>query len=153
MRAAVVAVTAGLALTACGGSSGGSGSASSGGSADAATATSAKALGGMDALVTAAKKEGTLNVIALPPDWANYGAMLKAFTDKYGIKINSALPDGSSADEINAVTSQKGQDRAPDVLDVGASFALQAAAQNLTRRATGTTTTAASSRSAATPRR
>jgi putative spermidine/putrescine transport system substrate-binding protein len=123
-----VVVTAGLALTACGSS--GSGGSSSGG--NAATATSAKALGGMDALVTAAKKEGTLNVIALPPDWANYGAMLKAFTDKYGIKINSALPDGSSADEINAVTSQKGQDRAPDVLDVGSTFALQAAAQNLT---------------------
>ena len=130
LRTAVVAVTAGLALTACG--SGGSGSTSTGGGTDAATATSAKAMGGMDALVKAAKAEGTLNVIALPPDWANYGAMLKAFTDKYGIKINSALPDGSSADEVNAVTSQKGQDRAPDVLDVGASFALQAAAQNLT---------------------
>jgi ABC-type Fe3+ transport system substrate-binding protein len=130
LRTAVVAVTAGLALTACG--SGGSGSNSTGGNTNAATATSAKAMGGMDALVKAAKAEGTLNVIALPPDWANYGAMLKAFTDKYGIKINSALPDGSSADEVNAVTSQKGQDRAPDVLDVGASFALQAAAQNLT---------------------
>ena len=85
----------------------------------------------MDALVKAAKKEGTLNVIALPPDWANYGEMLKAFSDKYGIKINSANPDGSSQDELDAVTSQKGQDRAPDVLDVGTSFAKQAAAQNL----------------------
>ena len=66
-----------------------------------------------------------------PPDWANYGEMLKTFGDKYGIKINSANPDGSSQDELNAVTSQKGQDRAPDVLDVGTSFAKQAAAQNL----------------------
>ena len=133
LRAAVVAVTAGLALTACGSSGGGSGSSGTSGSgAKAATATSAQAMGGMDALVKAAKAEGTLNVIALPPDWANYGAMLKAFTDKYGIKINSANPDGSSADEVAAVTSQKGQDRAPDVLDVGTSFALQAAAQNLT---------------------
>jgi ABC-type Fe3+ transport system substrate-binding protein len=130
LRAAVVAVTAGLALTACGSSDGGTGG--TGGGTNAATATSAKDVGGMDALVKAAKAEGTLNVIALPPDWANYGAMLKAFGDKYGIKINSALPDGSSADELNAVTSQKGQDRAPDVLDVGASFALQAAAQKLT---------------------
>jgi putative spermidine/putrescine transport system substrate-binding protein len=127
---AVAVVTAGLTLTACGGSDGGS--SSGGGGSDAATATSAKALGGMDALVKAAKAEGTLNVIALPPSWANYGAILDAFTKKYGIKINSALPDGSSADEVNAVTSQKGQDRAPDVLDVGASFALQAAAQKLT---------------------
>jgi ABC-type Fe3+ transport system substrate-binding protein len=129
LRTAVAVVTAGLTLTACGSSGGGS---SSGSGKDAATATSAEDLGGMDALVKAAKAEGTLNVIALPPDWANYGAMLDAFTKKYGIKINSALPDGSSSDEINAVTSQKGQDRAPDVLDVSASFALQAAAQNLT---------------------
>ena len=34
----------------------------------------------MNALVAAAKKEGTLNVIALPPDWANYGNIIKAFT-------------------------------------------------------------------------
>jgi ABC-type Fe3+ transport system substrate-binding protein len=132
LRAAVVAVTAGLALTACGSSGGTSGtSGTSGGGANAATATSAQALGGMDALVTAAKKEGTLNVIALPPSWANYGAMLKAFTAKYGININSANPDGTSQQEIDAVTSQKGQSRAPDVIDVGGSFAVQAAAQNL----------------------
>ena len=128
LRTAVAVVTAGLTLTACGSSDGGS---SSGGGKDAATATSADDLGGMDALVKAAKAEGTLNVIALPPDWANYGAMLDAFGKKYGIKISSALPDGSSSDEVNAVTSQKGQDRAPDVLDVSSSFALQAAAQNL----------------------
>ena len=63
--------------------------------------------------------------------YADYGEMLASFTKKYGIKINSANPDGSSQDELTAVTSQKGQDRAPDVLDVGSSFALQAAAQNL----------------------
>ena len=77
----------------------------------------------MDALVAAAKKEGTLNVIALPPDWANYGDILKAFTAKYGITINSANPEGSSQDEINAVKQLGTQDRAPDVLDLGQSFA------------------------------
>jgi putative spermidine/putrescine transport system substrate-binding protein len=129
LRAAIAVVTAGLTLTACGSDDGGSGSGDGG--ADAATATSAEDLGGMDALVKAAQEEGTLNVIALPPDWANYGEMLKAFGDKYDIEINSASPDGSSQDELNAVTSQKGQDRAPDVLDVGTSFAKQAAAQDL----------------------
>ena len=59
-------------------------------------ATSAEDFGGMDALVDAAKKEGQLNVIALPPDWANYGAIIKAFSDKYGIKVNSAQPDAAS---------------------------------------------------------
>ena len=47
-----------------------------------------RGLGGMDALVAAAKKEGTLNVIALPPDWANYGEVIKAFEAKYGIKVD-----------------------------------------------------------------
>jgi putative spermidine/putrescine transport system substrate-binding protein len=42
-----------------------------GGGAKAATATSAQDLGGMDALVKAAQKEGELNVIALPPDCPN----------------------------------------------------------------------------------
>jgi ABC-type Fe3+ transport system substrate-binding protein len=130
LRTAVAVVTVGLTLTACGSNDGGS-SGGSGGGSEAATATSAEDLGGMDALVKAAKAEGTLNVIALPPTWANYEEMLKTFGDKYGIEINSANPDGSSQDELDAVTSQKGQDRAPDVLDVGTSFAKQAAAQDL----------------------
>ncbi|MEK6438014.1 ABC transporter substrate-binding protein [Pseudonocardia sp. T1-2H] len=104
-------------------SSAGSSSSASGGNAWA-TATSAQAGGGMDALVAAAKAEGTLNVIALPPDWANYGNIIKAFSDKYGIKVDSANPDGSSQDEINAVKQLGTQDRAPDVLDLGQSFAL-----------------------------
>jgi len=122
-------VTAGLTLTACGGDDAGSGG--GGGGSDAATATSAEDVGGMDSLVEAAKAEGTLNVIALPRDWANYGEMLDTFSEKYGIEINEATPDGSSQDELNAVESQKGQDRAPDVLDLGTSFAQQAAAQDL----------------------
>ncbi|WP_248704026.1 ABC transporter substrate-binding protein [Curtobacterium sp. MWU13-2055] len=83
------------------------------------TATSAEASGGMDALVKAAKAEGQLNVIALPPSWANYGKIIDGFTKKYDIKVNSANPNGSSADEVAAVKSQKGQSTAPDVLDLG----------------------------------
>ncbi|GAA2639159.1 ABC transporter substrate-binding protein [Paractinoplanes durhamensis] len=89
----------------------------------AATATSAADLGGLDALIAAAKKEGELNVIALPPNWANYGEIIKAFGTKYGIKVNSAQPDGSSQDEINAANQLKGQDKAPDVFDLGGSVA------------------------------
>ena len=37
----------------------------------------------MDKLVEAAKKEGALNVIALPPDWANYKEILDGFKSKY----------------------------------------------------------------------
>jgi putative spermidine/putrescine transport system substrate-binding protein len=89
----------------------------------AATAASAADLGGMDALIAAATKEGQLNVIALPPDWANYGEIIKAFGDKYGIKVNSAQPDASSQDEINAANQLKGQGGAPDVFDLGAAVA------------------------------
>jgi putative spermidine/putrescine transport system substrate-binding protein len=89
----------------------------------AGTATSAADLGGLDALIAEAKKEGQLNVIALPPDWANYGEIIKAFGTKYGIKVNSAQPDGNSQDEINAATQLKGQDTAPDVFDLGVSVA------------------------------
>ena len=134
LRTAVAVVTAGLTLTACGGSGdggSGSGNGGGGGDGDAATATSAEDFGGMDALVEAAQEEGTLNVIALPRDWANYGEMLDTFSEKYDIEINEANPTGSSQDELNAVESQKGQDRAPDVLDLGTAFARQAQAQDL----------------------
>jgi putative spermidine/putrescine transport system substrate-binding protein len=90
----------------------------------AAQATSAADFGGMDGLVAAAKKEGELNVIALPPDWANYGTIIKSFADKYGIKVNSAQPDAASQDEINAANQQKGRSTAPDVFDLGQSVAL-----------------------------
>jgi len=94
-------------------------------------ATSVADFGGMDQLIAAAKKEGALNVITLPPDWANYGEVIKTFSDKYGIKVNSDNPDGSSADEITAVKTLKGQDRAPDVLDLGIAFAISGAGENL----------------------
>jgi putative spermidine/putrescine transport system substrate-binding protein len=121
-------VFAAFALSACGAAPAAQTAA---GGKNAATATSAGDLGGMQGLITAAKKEGTLNAIALPRDWANYGAVIDGFTKKYGIKINDENPDGSSQDEINAITSRKGQGRAPDVVDLGSSFALSAAQQGL----------------------
>ncbi len=132
LRTATVLAVATLALSACGGGDdGGSGGSGSDGGADAASARSAEDLGGMDALVEAAQAEGELNVIALPPDWANYGEIISTFEEEYGITVNSASPDGSSQDELNAVESQRGQDRAPDVLDLGTAFARQAQAQDL----------------------
>ena len=87
-------------------------------------ATSAADFGGIDGLVEAAKKEGALNVIALPPDWANYANIIKTFSDTYGIKVNSAQPDAASQEEINAANQQKGKSSAPDVFDLGQSVAL-----------------------------
>ena len=120
----VAALTVGAALT-------GITPSTAGAAVDPTKATSAAAFGGMAGLIKAAKKEGTLNVITLPADWANYGTIINDFSKKYGIKINSENPDGTSAEEITAVTTEKGQSRAPDVLDLGTSFAISAASQGL----------------------
>jgi putative spermidine/putrescine transport system substrate-binding protein len=82
-------------------------------------------------LVAEAKKEGHLNTIALPPDWANYKAQLGGFPKKYGIPITNNNPDGSSAQENQAIVSLKGDQRAPDVVDVGPAFAVQGTQQGL----------------------
>ena len=128
-----IAATAavGSLILAAGCSSGGGSNSSGGGGKDVSTASTVSAAGGMNALVTAAKKEGTLNVITLPSNWANYGTIMKDFTAKYGIKINDANPDGSSQDEINAMNQLKGQSRAPDVLDMGTAFAVKADQEGL----------------------
>jgi putative spermidine/putrescine transport system substrate-binding protein len=118
IRSLGVAVAAVLVVAACG-SSNNTSTASCG-----ASSASAADCGGMDALVAAAKKEGKLNIIATPPDWANYGASIDAFQAKYGIKITSANPNGGSQDEIDAVKNLAGTSSAPDVLDVGLKYAL-----------------------------
>lgn len=125
MGLASVAVSAVLALTMAGCSSD-SGSTDSGSApdVDASTATSAEDFGGLDGLVAAAKAEGELNVIALPDTWANYGQIIQAFEDEYGITVNSASPDVSSAEEISAAKNLAGQDTAPDVFDLGPAVAL-----------------------------
>ena len=81
------------------------------------TATSAGA-GGVDAVCAAGKAEGTLNTIALPPDWANYGQMMTDFTAKYGIKIANDQPDVDSQTEINTAKQLAGTGRQPDVFDL-----------------------------------
>ena len=75
----------------------------------------------MAALVKAAEQEGTLNVIGLPPTFANYGAILRAFSKKYDIKISASDPYGSSQQEISAV--KRGGSQAPDVVDVQSQLA------------------------------
>jgi putative spermidine/putrescine transport system substrate-binding protein len=92
------------------------------------TAAAASSGGGLSAadletLVAAAKKEGKVNLIALPDSWADYKDNLADFKTKYGIAFNVANPDGSSSDEITAVTTLKGQDTQPDSVDVSPAFA------------------------------
>ena len=118
---AAAATVVALSLAAC---SGGADASSSTGGDKAATATDVASAGGMDALVAAAKKEGSLNIIATPGDWANYQEIFDGFTKKYGITINPSQDSASSQEEIDAAKKLKGQDTAPDTFDIGSSVAL-----------------------------
>jgi len=118
-----------IALAACSSSSDASDGASDSAS-DAATATSVADFGTFADLETAAKAEGKLNVIALPRDWANYGAIIDLFKETYPeIEVTEQSPDVSSAEEIQAAETNAGLDTAPDVFDVGLTVALQSTDQ------------------------
>ncbi|MEO5321925.1 ABC transporter substrate-binding protein [Mesorhizobium sp. CC13] len=85
-------------------------------------------------LVDAAKKEGMLTVIALPHDWCNYGEVIEGFKAKYsGIAVNELNPDAGTADELEAIRSNKGNtgSQAPDVVDLGLAFAPAATKEGL----------------------
>ena len=49
----------------------------------------------MKELVAEAKKEGKVNVIALPHDWANYGESISTFKKKYGLAMDETNPGGT----------------------------------------------------------
>ena len=51
----------------------------------------------MAELIKEAKKEGQVNAIATPPEWANYGEVDSTFRKKYGMKLTVDNPEGSSA--------------------------------------------------------
>jgi len=87
--------------------------------------TTASQGGGLAGLAAACKKEGQLNVIALPHYWANYGDMITAFAKTYGVKIDEANPEGSSQEEIDAAITNKGTNRSPDVFDIGLAVAVK----------------------------
>ena len=66
----------------------------------------------------------TVNLIALPDEWANYKGILQSFRDKYpGVDNPVADPDASSADEMEAVETLAGQDNMPDNVDVSPAIA------------------------------
>ncbi|MEI7455067.1 MAG: ABC transporter substrate-binding protein, partial [Actinomycetes bacterium] len=85
---------------------------------DYSKCTDLKSCGGMDALVKAAQKEGKLNAITLPRNWANYGEMMDLFSKAFGIKITDDNPDGSSAYEIETIKTAPAS-KIPDQTDIG----------------------------------
>ena len=98
-----------------------------------AQALLSKAPANFNDLVKAAKAEGELTVIACPHDWVNYGEIFEKFSAKYGIKLNELNPDGSSAEEIEAIKANKGSmaRQAPDVVDVALAFGPQMVQEKL----------------------
>ena len=106
----------------------GSAAPSTGGSPAASAGT-----GATPELIAAAQAEGGLTTIALPHTWCNYGEMLSSFTAKYNIPINELNPDGSSAEEIEAIVANKDNPgpQAPDVIDIGLGLAPQAQTDGL----------------------
>ncbi|SEG98798.1 putative spermidine/putrescine transport system substrate-binding protein [Nonomuraea solani] len=79
-----------------------------------ARAASLKAgFGSMERLAETAKREGELNVIALPRDWVNFGEIIDTFADKYGLKVVQLEPGASSRRELDAAAQLK-----PDVFDL-----------------------------------
>ena len=117
-RLAAIAGVAAILVAAC------SGGATPTPSGAAKTAKSAADLGGVAGVCAAGKTEGQVNIIATPPDWANYGQMITDFTAKYGIKVQSDQPDVDSAAEIKAATDLAGTGRQPDLFDLTTAVAL-----------------------------
>jgi putative spermidine/putrescine transport system substrate-binding protein len=137
-----VLVTAGLVLAACGDDktatdttvANASPSSTGAGSADTSPSTDTAVAGGGDlaALAEECKKEGQVNLIALPDEWANYKGILESFREKYpDVKNPVADPDASSADEMKAVETLSGQADMPDSVDVSPAIAQEMADKGL----------------------
>ncbi|MBU4336482.1 MAG: ABC transporter substrate-binding protein [Actinobacteria bacterium] len=117
-----------LALAACGSTASTSSSASAsaaGGTISTASVDAGSCGSTVAELAASAKEEGSIDLIALPDTWANYKGVLASYTSLYGVKTTVSNPDASSADEITAITTLRGQAGQPEVVDVGPSFTSQ----------------------------
>jgi putative spermidine/putrescine transport system substrate-binding protein len=106
----------------------------------ASSATPAGKVGDLSVLAADCKKEGKVNLIALPDEWANYKGILQSFRDKYpGVQNPVANPDGSSKDEMEAVKTLSGQADMPDIVDVSPAIGQEMAKANMFEPYTPTT--------------
>jgi putative spermidine/putrescine transport system substrate-binding protein len=121
--ATAMTVAASLVLVGCASGSTSGSSSSSSSSQASASGDFGPCGNSYDELVAAAKAEGTVNLIALPDSWANYKGILASYRDLYGIDNPVQNPDASSADELTAIETLRGQAGMPEVVDVGPSFA------------------------------
>ena len=85
----------------------------------AALATGRSRAAPLDDLIERARKEGTVNSVGMPDDWANWEATWKAVTTKYGLKHTDT--DMSSAEELAKFAAERANASA-DIGDVGFDF-------------------------------
>jgi putative spermidine/putrescine transport system substrate-binding protein len=85
-----------------------------------APATEAPTVDPMEALITAAKAEGTIVSYGLPADWVNYGGLFAGFTAKYGI-----TQQDTDMDSGTIISTLQAEANAPvaDTTDLGEGFA------------------------------
>ncbi|GHO45951.1 extracellular solute-binding protein [Ktedonospora formicarum] len=84
----------------------------------------------MQTLIDKAKKEGKLEAIGIPPEWANYKETLETYTSKY-VKVQyQAEAEFSSAQELEVFSKSKLHAHG-DIGDVGFKFGPQAVQQGL----------------------
>jgi putative spermidine/putrescine transport system substrate-binding protein len=99
-----------------------------GGSAPTATSASAPNLTGpidIQTLITNAKKEGKLQAVGIPPEWADYADILSNYSSKYVTVDYKADAEFSSAEELGVFKKSKLHPQG-DIGDVGFSFGPQA---------------------------
>ncbi len=84
----------------------------------------------MDTLIANAKKEGGLQAIGIPPEWADYQDILTNYAAKYVPVDYKAEAEYSSAQEVE-VFKQSKQHPHGDIGDVGFSFGPQVIQQGL----------------------
>lgn len=97
--------------------------------------------GDLDALYQECLDNGaTVNLIALPDEWANYKGILESFRTKYpGVENPVQNPNASSQEELDAIVNLGGQPDMPDAIDVSPAKAQIAVDENLWEPYTPTT--------------
>jgi putative spermidine/putrescine transport system substrate-binding protein len=102
--------------------------ASSGSSAQPLTGTA-------EGFLEAARSEGSLSVIGLSRSSCNYGEIIDAFEQRFGLAVNELDPVASPAEQLQAITDNlDGGPEAPDVVDLSIDLAQQADGAELLAR-------------------
>jgi len=82
-------------------------------------------------LITNAKKEGGLQAIGIPPEWADYADILAGYTNHYGIPISYKVEAEYSSAQVLVVFKDSIAHPHGDIGDVGFRFGPEAVQQGL----------------------